>query len=127
MIINTKLNIGDTFWTPRCYVQTSTKKFVDSDGVIWETDVCQYYPLVKQKKVESIDINVHKSRIDIIYWCSDFSSEKKKFKIEDKNVPILSQYLCYKESDMKNINITYDEAMKIAQSYADKKEALHNY
>ena len=105
MIIPTKYNVGDTFWVPRVYKEYKQEELV-WEGETWYKDVETYVPLVKLKKIVFIEIKVGR-QVGIVYGVKN---------IDDENT--LSSY--YPEANITNY--TEEEAMAIAEEYAEQNQ-----
>jgi hypothetical protein len=111
MFIETKYDVGHTFWVPRVRKEIKKEEF-HFEGENWYKDVVTYVPYVKQKLIVSIEARVGE-RAGIIYGVVTV----------DEGVPALSQY--YPEGNITDY--TEDEARRIAEDYAEQgKEYFGN-
>ena len=108
MIIETKYNIGDTFWVPRVRKQyrTETLKF---EGEEWTREICELVPFAKQKVVDSIQIFCNRECIEYKYTVKH---------VGDSPHPELGGIT--KESDI--LGRTEQEALKFAKKWAKNKK-----
>lgn len=106
MIIPTKYNLGHTFWVPRVRKEYTRQEF-NFEGETWYKDVQTYIPYVKLKKIVFIEIKVGR-QTGIVYGVKTISDEDNT----------LSQY--YPEANITNY--TEEEAMAIAEEYAERNE-----
>ena len=105
MNIVTKYDIGHTFWVPRVRKQIQQEELV-WEGETWYKDVETYVPLVKLKKIVFIEIKVGR-QVGIVYGVKN---------VDDENT--LSSY--YPEANITNY--TEEEAMAIAEEYAEQNQ-----
>ena len=106
MNIITKYDVGHTFWVPRVYKQFKQEELV-WEGETWYKDIETYVPLVKLKKIVFIEIKVGR-QTGIVYGVKNVN--------EDGNT--LSSY--YPEANITNY--TEEEAMAIAEEYAEQNQ-----
>ena len=104
MIVNTKYDVGFTFWVPRVRKQMFTEELC-FEGETWSREVTKYVPYVKKKEIVCININVSpKSVTRILYSITDYDERQQ-----------LSQ--SYTEDALTNY--TEEEALSIAEEYAE--------
>jgi hypothetical protein len=108
MIINTKYEIGHTFWVPRSR-RTTVKQELCFEGEKWYKDVESFEPLVKKKIIVKISASVNKDGKPYI----------KYYVIDDMN----------DDAQMSQIHLedaitsyTQDEAFEIAKKYSEEKK-----
>jgi hypothetical protein len=106
MIINTKYDVGHTFYVPRVRKQT-TQQELHFEGETWYKDVETYVPYVKLKKIVFAEIKVGRN-IGITYGVKTY----------EEGEDTLSQY--YPEANITNY--TEEEAMAIAEEYAEQNK-----
>ena len=106
MNIVTKYDVGHTFWVPRVYKQFKQEELV-WEGETWYKDVESYVPYVKLKKIVFIEIKVGRA-LGITYGVKTITDDEHT----------LSQY--YPEANITNY--TEEEAMTIAEQYAERNE-----
>lgn len=114
-----KYGIGHVFWVARCRVgvEYATKVI---DGVEYTRRVETYIPYVKQKEVRSIYIVInYRKKITTEYNCVDYNM-KLENSLQRAAFALPSRYT---EQDIGDM--TEDEAMAFAQSYADKKQTYY--
>ena len=104
MNITTKWNVGDTFWVPRVHTKINEEIFTDINGRVFTHKSYYWLPLPKEKTIIEIYIIIKKTKVEIKYNCSD---------------GILPHYY-----DLETMDVLrdYNNAMKVSQEYADKKE-----
>ena len=111
MFIETKYDVGHTFWVPRVRRVIAQEELV-FEGETWSKKVETYVPFVRQKIIVSIEARVGE-RTGIIYGVVT----------ADEGKPALSQY--YPEGNITDY--TEDEARRIAEDYAEQgKEYFGN-
>lgn len=106
MLITTKYDVGHTFYVPRVRKVTAYEELV-FEGETWTKKVETYVPFVRLKKIVFIEINVGRN-VGIKYGVKTLSDEENG----------LSQY--YPEANITNYN--EEEAMSIAEEYAERNE-----
>jgi tetrahydromethanopterin S-methyltransferase subunit G len=106
MKINTKYDIGHTFWVPRVRKEIQQEELV-WEGETWYKDVETYVPYVKLKKIVYAEIKVGRN-VGIMYGVKTY----------DEGEDTLSQY--YPEANITNY--TEEEAMSIAEEYAEQNK-----
>jgi len=106
MLVTTKYDVGHTFWVPRVY-KRYTKEELTWEGETWYKEIETYEPLVKLKKIVFIEIKVGR-QVGIVYGVKTY----------DEGENTLSQY--YPEANITNY--TEEEAMAIAEEYAENNE-----
>jgi tetrahydromethanopterin S-methyltransferase subunit G len=106
MKINTKYDIGHTFWVPRVRKEIQQEELV-WEGETWYKDVETYVPYVKLKKIVYAEIKVGRN-VGIIYGVKTY----------DEGEDTLSQF--YPETNITNY--TEEEAMSIAEEYAEQNK-----
>lgn len=110
-----KYGVGHRFFVPRCYhrVEYIEKEI---DGETWRRPEMYYIPVVKEKIVRSITINIdYNNRIKTEYNVIDVES------IPEANIK--KRMVLPSRYSVKDItSYTYEEAMAIAESYAAKQE-----
>jgi hypothetical protein len=110
MIIPTKYNVGDTFWVPRSMDFWTTEE-LRHEGEVWERQVKEIRPSVKQKKIIGIEISVNKSnKVNIQYFTVNVGHEDTMSQV-------------YQEMTINNY--TEEEALAIARDYADRNETYY--
>jgi hypothetical protein len=110
MIIPTKYNVGHTFWVPRSIDVWSTEE-LRHEGEVWERQVKEIVPGVKQKKIVGIDISVNKdNRVRIQYYTVN---------VGDKDT--MSQV--HQEASINDY--TEEEALEVAKDYASRNETYY--
>jgi hypothetical protein len=104
MIVNTKYDVGYTFWVPRVRKQMFTEELC-FEGETWSREVTKYVPYVKKKEIVSITARVNcYSNVRVLYSIIDY-----------KETHQLSQ--TYTEDALTNY--TEEEALSIAEEYAE--------
>ena len=106
MIVETKYDVGHTFWVPRVYKKFEQQELV-FEGETWYKDVETYQPLAKLKKIVYIEIKVGR-QTGIMYGV----------KTVEEDYPVLSSY--YPETNITEH--TEEEAMAIAMEYAKQEK-----
>ena len=106
MNIVTKYDIGHTFWVPRVRKQIKQEELI-FEGETWYKEVETYVPYVRLKKIVFIEVKAGR-QVGITYGVKTIT--------EDEDT--LSQY--YPEGNITNY--TEEEAMAIAEEYAEKNE-----
>lgn len=106
MLVTTKYDVGHTFWVPRVRKEFHQQELV-FEGETWYKKVESYVPYVKLKKIVFIEIKVGRA-IGIVYGVKTY----------DDSEGTLSQY--YPEANITNY--TEQEAMAIAEEYAEQNE-----
>jgi hypothetical protein len=109
MNINTKYDVGHTFWVPRV---RKRYKNVDLtyDGYLWVREVESYEPYVKLKQIVKITIQIDKKGTSLFYGVIDAA--------EDPDKEFLFQQ--YRENQI--LNYTESEAWYIARQYAGREK-----
>ena len=109
MNINTKYDVGHTFWVPRV---RKRYKNVDLtyDGYLWVREVESYEPYVKLKRIVKITIQIDKKGTSLFYGVIDDD--------EDPTKDFLLQQ--YRENQI--LNYTESEAWYIARQYAGREK-----
>lgn len=111
MKIETKYDIGHTFWAPRCYERFKEEKIV-WDGEEWYRNIAYYEAIAKEKQIVAINVQVHDSGyLNITYGCVDFGADRDT----------MSNW----HSESSITEYTEEEALKIAQEYAFKEETYY--
>jgi len=111
MIIPTKFNIDDTFWVPRS-IQEYEKEELKFEGETWYKDVLKFKAYAKRKKIVKIEIYVNSNNnVLTMYYIID----------DDGNTNQMASV--YTEDAINRY--TEEEALAIAQEYANKEEAYH--
>ena len=111
MNIVTKYDIGHTFWVPRSMDYWKTEE-LRHEGEIWERQVKEIRPSVKQKKIIKVEVSVCKTSEPLIqYYCINCEGDKNQ----------LSQVY----SEEKINDYTEEEALAIAKEYADRNETYY--
>jgi hypothetical protein len=109
MNINTKYDVGHTFWVPR--VRKRYKKVdLTYDGYLWVREVESYEPYVKLKRIVKITIQIDKKGTSLFYGVIDDD--------EDPTKDFLLQQ--YRENQI--LNYTESEAWYIARQYAGREK-----
>ena len=111
MLINTKYDIGHTFWVPRSINEYVSTEELQYEGEIWKRDVYEFGGYAKQKIIFAIEVKAyaHENNQPIIMCgCEN---------VDDTKADLLQWYPEHQIS-----NHTEEEALKIAQEYAAKKE-----
>jgi len=106
MNIVTKYDVGHTFWVPRVRKVIATEELV-FEGETWSKKVETYVPFVRLKKIVFIEIKVGRE-VGITYGVKTITDDERT----------LSQY--YPEANITNY--TEEEAMAIAEEYAERNE-----
>jgi hypothetical protein len=107
MIVNTKFEIGHTYWVPRSRKKLIEKKNI-IDGEVWTCQMFEYEAFCKQKEVVAIKVHINpRNEVKVLYMVVDYGKYHQ-----------LSQ--CYSESDMGYS--TEEEAMTIAKKWASEKQ-----
>lgn len=114
MIVNTKYDVGHTFWVPRVYKRITQQELV-WEGESWYKDVETYVPFAKLKKIVCLEIRVGR-QVGITYGTKNVS-------VNGDDVNELAQY--YPEANINNY--TEEEALSIAKELAElNKEYFGN-
>jgi hypothetical protein len=106
MIVETKYDVGHTFWVPRVYKKFEQQELV-WDGETWYKDVETYIPLAKLKKIVYIEIKVGR-QTGIMYGVKNVNDGDNT----------LSSY--YPETNITEH--TEEEAMAIAVEFAKQEK-----
>ena len=106
MIINTKYDIGHTFWVPRVHRKIIQEELV-WEGESWFKEMETYVPFAKLKKIVCIEIRAGR-QIGIMYGVKNVSDDSND----------LANY--YPELDINNY--TEEEALSIAEEYAESNK-----
>ena len=106
MIVETKYDVGHTFWVPRVYKKFEQQELV-WEGETWYKDVETYQPLAKLKKIIYIEIRVGR-KIGIMYGVKNINDEEHE----------LSHF--YPEANITEY--TEEEALAIAMEYAKQEK-----
>ena len=106
MRIETKYDVGHTFWVPRVYKRITQQELI-WEGETWRKDVETYVPLAKIKKIVCIEIRVGRK--------TGISYGVKNVSIDGNDDVELAQY--YPEANISNY--TEEEALAIAKEYAE--------
>lgn len=109
MIIKTKYDVGHTFWVPRSVNEYVSTEELQYEGEIWKRDVYEFRGYAKQKRIVAIEIKTYKNQ-DIIIMCGCEN-------VDQVQADLLQWYPEHQIS-----NHTEEEALKIAEEYALKKE-----
>lgn len=111
MIIPTKYNVGDTFWVPRS-VQELEKEELKFEEEVWYKDVLKFKAYAKKKKIVKIEISVNsQNNVLVMYYIiNDDDSANQMASV-------------YTEDAINNY--TEEEALLIAQGYANGEETYH--
>ena len=109
MRIETKYDVGHIFWVPRVYKRITKQELV-WDGEVWHKDIATYVPLAKLKKIVCIEIRAGR-KVGITYGVKNLS-------IDGEEAVELTQY--YPEANISNY--TEEEALAIAQEYAEQNQ-----
>ena len=111
MLVTTKYDVGHTFCVPRVRKQVKQQE-LNWEGETWYKDIETYVPSVAFKKIVHIDIKVGR-QVGIIYGVKDMTDQ----------VDFISHY--WPEANINNY--TEEEAMSIAEEYAEQgKEYIGN-
>ena len=103
--METRYEIGHTFWVPRSVKRVATEKMC-FEGETWNREVLKYVAYAKKKEIIGITARVNcYSNVKVLYAIIDY-----------KETHQLSQ--TYGDNDITNY--TEEEALKVAQSYADQ-------
>jgi hypothetical protein len=108
MIIETKYNIGDTFWVPRVRKEYRTET-LNFEGEEWSREICELVPFAKQKVVDSIRVYCYDELIECKYIVKN---------VGDSPTTELSGLI--KESDIKGR--TEQKALEFANKWAKNKK-----
>lgn len=106
MIIDTKFEVGHTYWVPR-----SRKRLIEKqeliDGEVWKCETYQFEASCKRKEIVSIKIHINsRNEVKVLYMTVDYGKYHQ-----------LSQ--CYSESDISYY--TEEQAYEIAKNWANQK------
>jgi hypothetical protein len=110
MIVTTKYHIGHTYWVPRSFL-IKEKEELQFEGETWFRDIEKYEASVKQKKIIKINIDVHcTGKIFVKYYVvnNDGKEQMSQVHMEDS----INDY-------------TRDEALAIAQEYAENQQIYY--
>jgi hypothetical protein len=111
MIIPTKYNVNDTFWVPRS-IQEYDKEELKFEGETWYKDVLKFKSYAKRKKIAKIEASVNSNGIALVmYYIID----------DDGNTNQMASV--YTEDQINSY--TEEEALVIAQHYANNEEPYH--
>lgn len=105
MIIETKYNVGDTFWVPRCLCEYEIEK-MEFEGEVWERKIKHYKAHAKKKEIVTIEVQIYSQKPRITYGV-----------INEGKPHDLCQY--YPEDNI-NLNQTEEDCIMIAQEFARK-------
>jgi len=104
--IQTKYDVGHTFWVPRVYKRIIQQELV-WEGETWHKNVETYVPLAKLKKIVCIEVKVGR-RTNVTYGVKNVS-------VDGDELVELAQY--YPEENISNY--TEEEALSIAKEHAE--------
>ena len=108
MKIETKYNVGDLIWVPRCY-RTFDREELSFEGETWFRDVEVYKGFAKQKRIVKIEASVNEiEKIHISYYMineGEGDGQMSSVYAED----LIPKY-------------TEEEALEIAKEYERKQE-----
>lgn len=110
MIVETKYDIGHTFWVPRSINEYITTEELQYEGEIWYRKVFEFRGYAKQKRIIAMEIKMYDSNNVPIVMCGCEN-------VDDQQNDLLQWYPEHQIS-----NHTEEEALKIAEEYASKKE-----
>ena len=102
MIINTKYDVGHTFWVPRVHRKIIQQELV-WEGESWFKEMETYVPFAKLKKIVCIEIRAGR-QIGIVYGVKNVNEANE-----------LASY--YPEANINNY--TEEEALSIAEEHAE--------
>lgn len=106
MIIETKFEVGHTYWVPRSHKRRIEKQEL-IDGEVWKCETYHFEASCKRKEIISIKIYINqRSSVQVQYMTVDYGKYHQ-----------LSQ--CYNEEDI-SFN-TEEEAYEIAKNWASQK------
>ena len=107
MLVETKYEIGYTFWSPRVR-KRYIKAELEHDGQVWYRDIEHYESYVKQKKIIEIEITIRDNEYRIKYYVEDAT---------DDSPTLPSVY-----SEDQITEFSEEEAFSIAFEYAKQKK-----
>ena len=106
MVIETKYDVGHTFWVPRVYKKYEQQELV-WEGETWYKDAETYVPVAKLKKIVYIEIKVGRST-SVMYGVKNVNDGDNT----------MSSY--YPETNITDH--TEEEAMAIAMEFAKQEK-----
>ena len=109
MNINTKYDVGHTFWVPRVRKRYDNLE-LRYEGNIWFREIERYEPYVKLKRIVKITVQVNKRGLSLFYGVIDDD--------EDSSNDFLPQQ--YREDQITKY--TESEARYIASQYAGREK-----
>lgn len=111
MIIPTKYNVNHSFWVPRS-MQEYEKEELKFENEIWYKDVLKFKAYAKKKKIVKIEASVNATgNLLVMYYLIDDNG------YDNQMASVYAEDLI--------TNYTEEEALTIAQSYADSEQAYH--
>mgnify|MGYP006295119113 FL=1 len=103
MLIETKYNVGDLIWVPRCY-QEWDKEELNFEGEVWYKDIQKFKALAKQKRIVKIEASVNEIGNTLIMYYLINEDEG-----EGQMANVYAEELIH--------NYTEEEALQIAKEY----------
>jgi hypothetical protein len=111
MLLATKYNVNDSFWVPRS-VQEYEKEELKFEDETWYKDILKFKSYAKKKKIVKIEVSVNsQNNVLIMYYIIDDDDNEKQM------ASVYAEDLI--------TNYTEEEALAIAQSYADGEETYY--
>ena len=111
MLIETKYDIGHTFWVPRSR-KVFEQEELNYEGETWYRDIEVLEPSAKLKKVVCIDVHIGRnSAVAIKYGVKNINDD-------DRHLTAF-----YTEADITNY--TEEEALAIAKGYAESGKTYY--
>lgn len=107
MLVETKYEIGYTFWSPRVR-KRYVKAELEHNGQIWYREVEHYESYVKQKKIVEVNITIRSAIPEIKYYVEDAT---------DGNSTLPSVY-----SEDQITEYSEEQAFSIAFEYSKQKK-----
>lgn len=109
MIIETKYDIGHTFWVPRCAIEYSTEEMY-FENETWTRQVENYVAYAKQKRIMKVVASTYAgTKVHIQYYVLNTDEDEHK-----------SMSQVYSQNEINNY--TEEEALRIAKEYGVKQE-----
>jgi hypothetical protein len=110
MLIATRYDVNETFWVPRC-VPEIVKEELTWEGDTWYRDVPKFKAYAKKKRIVKIEASVNvRDMACIMYYLINDGAEGELAQV-------------HLEASINDY--TEEEALKIANEYAEREEAYY--
>lgn len=111
MKIETKYNVGDLIWVPRCH-EIWDREELTFEGETWFKDVKKFRGFAKQKRIVKIEASVNEiGRVHVSYYMINEGEG------DGQMASVYAEDLI--------TNYTEEEALKIAKDHEQREEPYH--